>query len=71
MAATIGLDGLPATEIFEPFSLFIRPQNTTDRVPEAFIMISQHELGPWMQQHRLVDDFHALFAAWTTINDIA
>ncbi len=24
-----------------------------------------------MQQHRLIDDFHALLAAWTTINDIA
>lgn len=24
-----------------------------------------------MQQHRLVDDFHALLAVWTTINDVA
>ncbi|CAK7256987.1 protein of unknown function [Shinella sp. WSC3-e] len=71
MTATIGLDGLPATKIFEPSSLLVWPQNTADRVPEAFIMIAQHELRLWMQQYRLVDDFHALFAVWTTINDIA
>ena len=71
MAATIGLDGLPATKIFEPSSLLVWSQNTADRVPEALIMVAQHELGAWMQQQRLVDDFHALLAVRATINDVA